>query len=66
MPCSLSALCFGLHRLLRFDVSSLDCEKEIRSVHHLGGITSVTTSPNGQFLLTGGADQTIKVAITAA
>jgi hypothetical protein len=42
-------------------VSSLDCEKEIRSVHHDGGITAMACSPHGQFLLTGGGDQTIKV-----
>jgi hypothetical protein len=48
-------------RLLRFDVSSLDCEKEIRSVHHDGGVTAMACSPHGQFLLTGGGDQTIKV-----
>jgi hypothetical protein len=50
-------------RLLRFDTASLTLDREVRSVHHDGGVTAMTCSPNGQFLLTGGVDQTIKVAV---
>ena len=39
----------------------MEVNREIRSAHHEGGVTAMTSSPNGQFLLTGGGDQTIKV-----
>jgi hypothetical protein len=61
MPCRRGRCC----RLIRYDVETMSVTREIRSVHSVGGITSMVASPNGKYLLTGGDDQSVKVRDTS-